>query len=81
VQEADWLVVRRVLKKNWQGLADELGISIRNLRRYRIGELQTPRVLQLALEGLMCREFHGTKPVQLERPMEMLTAGLLRKMR
>jgi hypothetical protein len=82
MKEADWLVVRKTLNvKSWSTIARRLDISERNLRRYRRGELAVPRVVQLALEGLLCRELHSDREVRLEKPQEMSAAALLRRVR
>jgi len=53
--------------KSQRGMAKELGISERNMRRYVSGELPIPRVVELAVRCLLqhsnqpCRETRSHK--------------------
>lgn len=78
--EADWLVIRRTLKRNWAQIADDLDISERHLRRYRKGESEVPVMVQLALEGLLCRALHQDKPAKDER-RDLSAAMLIKRLR
>ncbi len=54
----DWVLLAEMLGMKWVSLAAALGISPRQLYRYRDQEVPTPDKVKLAAEGLVCREVH-----------------------
>lgn len=58
----DWVMLKETLGLSWDGLADALGLSVRHVYRYRDQKLPTPRKVQLAAEGLICRIVHQKLP-------------------
>lgn len=60
---ADFEVLRETLGLNWKTLADNLGVSERELRRYRRGEITVPYKVWLAAQGLICQRLHAGRPL------------------
>lgn len=70
--EADWLVLRKILGMDWKEMADALDISGRQLLRYRKGEQVADKLMQLAIEGLICRHVHQKDKVHLREAADQL---------
>jgi DNA-binding Xre family transcriptional regulator len=77
--EADFEIVRRTLNVNWTKLANELGVSERQLRRYREGKQEVPRVVELACMGLICRETHQRAGIGTTIDPRLVLPGRLRR--
>lgn len=73
MRRRDWLEVQGALRLSWTELAGQLGVSARQIFRYRDEEHATPLKVQLAIEGLMCRLKHGGEPVrEIDRLQEVV---------
>lgn len=77
MNEADWLVLRKILGMTWKEMADSFGISGRQLLRYRQGEQPVDKLMMLAIEGLLCRHVHQKDKVHLREAAD----SLVRRMR
>lgn len=57
VRPEDWELFRRALGMTYPELAQELGIHMTSLYRYRDSQ-RSPRLVYNALQGLICRKMH-----------------------